>query len=408
MSLNVKKCVLIPGWRYDNRAIRTLLREAAPAWANFAVMSAGIYLGIGVGPEGHSLSWTSVLQKFESRRLYVRSLGLGLAATSLLYNMFAVTVLSYVAQVRPIPTGALSIEQRHLPLIIPARGNWISTDALFNLRQFLPFKVAPVSVLHSTVAAAMRNAEDGESSLVFRLQLEEIKIALATHGLLTHSFPQWFTASVASFLAHNAALGAQLGLDQSSSLSTQSAYYYGILNSTDCITYPGLSGYHSISTHVQDRHFDAWKYLARRCCRFFTPLEARFAASSALATAFYLQGMPPRVLSAVLKLWLNAWPLGFDDGVGHQCIACRGWFSEQNVAHLAQCPVVAAIHTRCLVHPPRSRRALLLLSSDKPRVLQKRAYILHALHRTFCFCRRNREADFASLFATFNRRDSWS
>ena len=84
-----------------------MLRDHARRWSVFLTLTPTLYLGIGVGPSGHLLSWERALLKFEARFVYIRSLGLGLGATILLYNVLAVSVLQFPAQLRPVPRALL-------------------------------------------------------------------------------------------------------------------------------------------------------------------------------------------------------------------------------------------------------------------------------------------------------------
>ena len=115
LCLNPNKCVILPGWRYSTRALRLLLREVVPAWGTLQILDAALNLGIGMGNLGLSLSWRSAARKYEDRLHYVRHLGLGLSAHCLLYNIFAVSTIMYVAQVRPLPQTLLDLEDELLP-----------------------------------------------------------------------------------------------------------------------------------------------------------------------------------------------------------------------------------------------------------------------------------------------------
>ena len=78
LSLNPKKCVLIPRWTYTaGRAFMDLLREELPGWANFQTDTKGKYLGVWLGPGAGTLSWVLPLKKYTAQCAYIASLKLG-------------------------------------------------------------------------------------------------------------------------------------------------------------------------------------------------------------------------------------------------------------------------------------------------------------------------------------------
>lgn len=134
LRLSGDKCVLVPLWPGNVSDIRTLLVNRVPAWKNFLVAFTGKYLGFWIGPESGEQAWKQPLLKFKSRCDFVSSLGLGLWYTICFYRMFAVSVLSFVAQCAPPPEDLLDLEEAVLRQLVRGPGKtWVSKKILWNM-----------------------------------------------------------------------------------------------------------------------------------------------------------------------------------------------------------------------------------------------------------------------------------
>ena len=90
------------------------------------------YLGFTLGPNASDNSWKDPATKFIQRAHAWSDRQLGLHCTITCYNVFALPVLTYVAQLRPPPPHILSIEDTALLHIAPGPNNWISkTDLIW-------------------------------------------------------------------------------------------------------------------------------------------------------------------------------------------------------------------------------------------------------------------------------------
>ena len=128
-------------------------------------------------------------------------------------------------------------------------------------------------------------------------------------------------------------------------------------------------------------------FLRRRIAVIVGTDNAEYAGWSSLLAGHTLKGAPGCLLSAVLELWLNAWPLRVDHSASAaygKCSLCHLWLSTPTVRRLAQCSVVKSVcHALGVLHF-RSTHAFLLLSPVEDRVLRIRAAILYALHAVLC------------------------
>ena len=68
LSLNLKKCVLIPLWPSELSSVRTELARGFPFWANVQVEFSSTYLGVQIGPLADRGFWDKALRKFKALR----------------------------------------------------------------------------------------------------------------------------------------------------------------------------------------------------------------------------------------------------------------------------------------------------------------------------------------------------
>jgi len=404
LELNVDKCYLIPGWNHSNRNVKALLREQVPSRARFEITKAAICLGFGIGPEGHSLTWKAPTLKYADRLAYVSSLGVGLASAICLYNIFAASVLQYVAQLRPVPQEVLDVERRSISRLIPARGNWISPEAMWNISGFLPFRQAPLSIAHLCSAVETRCVAN-RKRLLANNDLSCINEELDAVGLLTHPEPHWLFFEARRYHARCLAAADSLGIDniEDCQMSMQRMLYIQYLRRRNIEPAPFCHGYFAVSLADRSTQFDAHRYLLRRLRSIFSMHEVGDAAAAAMCTAHLLVGAAPRILSIVLKLWLNAWPLYDLAAEKYRCVLCKQWRSTPTIRHFVECPLVKAAFNSVGMCAPRTARSLLLLTRASRAIVFKRARVLHALHSTACHLRRTDTPDplraFCALYA---------
>ena len=131
LVLNIPKTVIIPLWPADIDKVRAEVAHRLHAWREVAVAGWGKYLGFATGPEKKSHSWDGALAKFLER---IRawdwsSLGLQFAATA--YNTYAMSVLSYVAQLEQPPERVIEAERSALRKVAKGPGNWAKPEDLW-------------------------------------------------------------------------------------------------------------------------------------------------------------------------------------------------------------------------------------------------------------------------------------
>ena len=78
LGLDKPKCLLIPLWVADHRAVSMAIARNFPFWGGFSVNSHGTYLGVELGPGSDDHYWRKAITKYIDRSKQWSQLGLGL------------------------------------------------------------------------------------------------------------------------------------------------------------------------------------------------------------------------------------------------------------------------------------------------------------------------------------------
>jgi hypothetical protein len=102
LYINWQKVQLIPLWRHvDLELLRRRLSATCPRWKPTKLSMSAKYLGILVGPGVSDVdAFAAPLKKYMERCRFIAKMGLGWVRAASLHNIFALPVLSYVAQVQ--------------------------------------------------------------------------------------------------------------------------------------------------------------------------------------------------------------------------------------------------------------------------------------------------------------------
>jgi hypothetical protein len=179
LNLNLHKTVVIPLWEVSTKEARYLLVVSSPKAKDMSYASCGTYLGFAVGPTRQEHMWQKCMEKFTSRATTWKDSHQGMHHSCTIYNVFVVTVLSYIWQLSAPPQEALSLEKMAVRKLFPGPGAWIQPADMWRLRDAWGFSTRLISIQHKATAVAVRVCL--KEAPQFRLQHREMQ------RLLSHS-----------------------------------------------------------------------------------------------------------------------------------------------------------------------------------------------------------------------------
>ena len=109
--------------------IRGWLQAKIYPWAKFQIQGAARYLGVALGSAAAQIQWSIAFDKWSWRASLIASIGAPASMSARLYNVRAVTTLSYIAQLRPLPYSASSLERKLLGRMLRTRATCLDTKS---------------------------------------------------------------------------------------------------------------------------------------------------------------------------------------------------------------------------------------------------------------------------------------
>ena len=154
LELNIKKTVCIPLWEEGLVDIPRQLREGA--WKDLNVSDHGTYLGFVQGPGKEGKSWQKPIIKYSQRCNNWQSINQGIYFATTAYNTFAVSVLSFIAQLEVPSKEVLAAEAVGLFRMTPGAKDWRNRQDLFFLKESYGLAASFQSVHFQAQAAKLR------------------------------------------------------------------------------------------------------------------------------------------------------------------------------------------------------------------------------------------------------------
>jgi hypothetical protein len=122
LAINPGKCIIVPNFGKHHSPIKRYIVESLPAWTDFSIASHGRLLGFELGPGAEEVRWKLTSEKFWARGLAAKQGSDGLSMSIRRYNLYAVNVLSHLAQLDEVPKAVLDMEAKLVQSL--ARGPW--------------------------------------------------------------------------------------------------------------------------------------------------------------------------------------------------------------------------------------------------------------------------------------------
>lgn len=124
LYLNGKKCVIVPVRKLTHDFVKTWVKVQVTLWRDFKVCSCAKYLGFLIGPGAGDQDWARVLDKICHTSKFIKGLGLPRFFVFSLFQMFGVSQLQFVAQLR-VPSKTINgVDVRVVRDLIGGPGLW--------------------------------------------------------------------------------------------------------------------------------------------------------------------------------------------------------------------------------------------------------------------------------------------
>jgi hypothetical protein len=130
----------------------------SPEWTQVQVVTKVRYLGFMAAPGKGDLSWEEASVKYEGRVTVWPHQHLGLHGAAMTYNVFALSVLTFLAQLESPPDKVIDAEKKMLRTAASGPGNWCVPADLWYLRELYGQTRSFGSVAQMAKAAQVRVA----------------------------------------------------------------------------------------------------------------------------------------------------------------------------------------------------------------------------------------------------------
>ena len=320
LALNFKKCVLVPLFKADYNSLREWILQHVQAAKDFMISGTAKYLGVLVGPESACLSWKAPTAKYLERVKLIRAAGNGLCQSIVDYKMYAVSVLSHVAQFEFAPKETLKTETRALQMLTAGPWNAINKELMLQLTDIGYTTEAP-SISNLARAAMFRFCSRSKAFQTCIDMIEQVRRD-DDDVVFVPRLEKWHRQAHISVMQANWQQLASLRLELAPKLETDlQARMYSALRRSDC----NKSASDVIEARIRYWIADASAAKVARLIRRF---------------AFIARNLPPFVATSVLKSITNCWCTSarFHD-TQLPCRMC-GTAGKDDLRHYVECPVV--------------------------------------------------------------------
>ena len=192
LKLHPSKCVIILVSTIASPStihrVRDWLLQHIPTWSAFRIENSGLYLGFSLGPFANHSLWSAAIKKYRGRADAIFLSGVTARIAARDYNSRAATVLSYIAQLCPLPSGFKKIELGALHKTFHLAPQSFSLRCLYDLQHICGFRVVPLVRLCSATLIRTAHANVNSIDVLFRtlkdcaMSMDELPIARRVHG----------------------------------------------------------------------------------------------------------------------------------------------------------------------------------------------------------------------------------
>ena len=401
LSLNLGKTVFAPLGDTSVDNVRRQLEERFTGWGAACVRDWAEYLGFVLGPGGRSRCWQKALDKYTSRADLWAQLGLGLHYTTVAYNVYVASLLTFLLQLEVLPEDWEHTEAAALRRLVPGPAHWVLPADLRALRRHYGMPQEFADMNEVSLAARFRVAHreaaaSGGLAVASAVRRLDRSIADTDFFWRYVRWCSWFqgayvrnlSAAVSTFQRAGitiqtveADLGADAPLPRTRGQARRLAH--GVQRAARA------AWCRTLRSHPETR-------LRAKLARWRLPIYPRLRAIRGSAVLQRLARLvPPRVVAAVLRTWFNGWCTAHRFQAHGRCLfGCS--MGQDSVDHYMGCLMLhrhGQLRLRLRAAPTFEERGLrfflLAGAHELPDViLTRRALLLAAAYRLHCRCRR--------------------
>eukprot|EP00973_Karenia_brevis_P016344 2239166-Karenia_brevis.AAC.1 len=308
LRVKVKKCAIVPLWKFSKISCAKLLKEYVPGWAEMSITGCAKYLGFWLGPQTDELVWKDPVKKWKDKAELARTLGVGLFNTIKFYNATAVSALAFVSQLSWRPENLRKEEYEVLQRLTCGPRNALSFGLLTHL-ECVGMPTSCISIDAMNLSSLCRVA-----TTTSRVWLEE-KTKYDVYRTTSENATLLDTCYVKNGLFDTPAIVDTL----SSALTggflpyTKSHEFQRILADVTSYT-TQLNLQKELRTAIMKNIdvFNLHGFLERRFVRLrrewqYLPCVSTLADRATLLAQQHLASLPPCVTASVVKTWCNGW-----------------------------------------------------------------------------------------------------
>ena len=379
LYLNGKKCVIVPVGKLTIDFVRAWVKVNVTLWRDFKVCSCAKYLGFLIGPGAGNQDWVRVLDKIRQTSKFIRGLGLPKLFAFSLFQMFGVSQIQFVAQLRVPPKSIDGVDVSVVRDLIGGPGLWAPCCLFRN------FKVVgfPVEIQSLKVVSRATMARSG-------------LVALRSHQALACSLDSSIHCVSSYFIHPNkvwrdtcAVIEIQRAVKNITDSNFISKFYGGDLIA--CLQDRNVQSKLTCHYNRISFPFDDLSFWERQFSKWFSIERCSIFASRAVNIISFIRNkVPPCVIFTLIAAWSNGWATGcrFQARDTQCCIheECQG---EDSIEHYGECIAPWAVFcSQTGIHVEQNLENFLVVGSDESQSWVFLACHLYAVKRAADYGRR--------------------
>ena len=345
MEVNLPKTVGIPLWEEPLSDASARVAAACPAWRQLPLRRSATYLGCVIGPEKTSSIWDTACQRFQERVAGWSWSAMGLHFAILAYNVYALPVLAFTAQIAAPDERVLDLEEWALRRAAPGPGNWATLNDLWciGVHYGMPHsfgRLEDVARASHLRIAHRENAEHG--GLLLRQRARELLEAVldSEYEQRRAQWSAWLKAAIPAVLTKSlddlAAMGVTAEAVEERADRASRRF--------QAVARERIAQAEARSPHFRIRH---------KLSRWQLPGVPRQLADAFQTSLGRLRRLvPPRVVAAVFSTAWNRWctfrRFHQRGDAGNFCRLGCGGGAEDSIEHYSRCRVMRHFHATSL------------------------------------------------------------